>query len=262
MSENPELLVEREDKILILTINRDERRNALNAALCQEIEKQVRQASHDAQAEDKVRVVLFRGAGRAFCAGADLGSTKPTSGEAGGVYSGNFHESLWSMLAANVNAAIPVIADIQGPAVGAGTQLALSCDLRVVGERAWFGVPASSLGFALDAWTINRAKDLLGGSIARNVLVGGRRVSAEQAVASGFAAEYGDSDRALEFAREIAEQAPLATWQLKQALNAFDDVREFSSLQQELYERCWASEDAAEAGAARKEKRKPVFRRR
>lgn len=255
--------VEVSGKVWTIVLDRDEQRNALNSAMCEQIAATIAEASELALASDEVRVIVIRGEGKAFCAGADLGSSKPAAGEsAGGVYGGNFHEALWSMLRACVNAPLLVVANVQGPAVGAGSQLSLACDLRIVGERAWFGVPAASLGFALDAWTINRAKDLLGGALARNVLIGAQRATADQAVASGFAIAKASGEEADAVIEGLAGLAPMSVAQLKSVLNAKDSTYELTPVQEQEYDACWASEDSAEAKLARREKRAPSFSRR
>ena len=253
------LLVEDHGYVRILRLNRPEKRNALNAALCQRITAEVTKVA--VLDDASVRAILLCGEGAAFCAGADLGSSRTEAGAAakGGVYGGGFHDALFTMLWAIVACPVPVIADVQGPAVGAGTQLALACDLRVAGDAAWFGVPAAALGFALDSWTINRARELLGGAVARNMLIAHQRLVLSQAVATGFVVKHSDSAGALGFAQEVAALAPLAMRQLKQVLNERDDSYLLTPDQQELYHMCWASEDAAEAKQARIEKRAPQF---
>lgn len=247
-----------QDKVLEIAFDRDEQRNALNSEMCETVTALLKDAGEQAKSNDSIRVVVFRGRGRAFCAGADLGKAGES---AGGVYGGNFHEALWGMLDACVHAPIPVVADIQGPAVGAGTQLALACDLRIVGPRAWFGVPATQLGFALDAWTIHRAQTLLGGH-ARNLLLAGTRIPAEAALHSGFAYRLAEAEEASQAVQELAHLAPLTLQHLKMVLNHHDRDYGFIPAEQALYDRCWSSEDAAEAKQARAERRSPVFRRR
>ncbi|AZA09718.1 enoyl-CoA hydratase [Corynebacterium pseudopelargi] len=239
--------------LLELQLDRPEKRNALNAQLCQEITEALQQAAQAYKRDRSVRAVLISGDERAFCAGADLG------GQGEGVYGDGFLVHLHAMLKAIVHLPVPVIANVQGPAVGAGTQLALACDLRVVGERGWFSIPAAALGFALDAWTIHRAKDLLGGAVARQMLLGASRIQADRAVDLGFA-HGGDDQAARNFAQEMTTRAPLAVEQLKKVLNADDAGYELSAAAQELFSQCWASEDAQEARLARVEKRAPEFR--
>lgn len=256
------LLVEDHGYVRVLRLNRPEKRNALNVELCSRITQEVNTVTELDDAS--VRAILLRGDRRAFCAGADLGPSQPDAdtGAQGGVYGGGFHDALFAMLKAIVACPVPVLADVQGPAVGAGTQLAFACDLRIAGEAAWFGVPAAALGFALDSWTINRARELLGGALARNVLIANQRVELAQALANGFVVQHSDSAGAMEFAHTVASLAPLAMSQLKQVLNERDAAYALNSEQQELYDFCWASEDAVEAKRARAEKRAPEFRAR
>ena len=163
------------------------------------------------------------------------------------------------MLRAIVCAPVPVIADIHGPVIGAGTQLALACDLRVAGDKAWFRVPVASLGFALDGWTIHRAQNLLGGALARNMLIANQRVTASQAAAVGFIIPVKNPAQAEEFVYEVSRLAPLAMQQLKAALNAQDATYQLSADAQALFDACWSSADAEEAKQARAERRAPIF---
>ncbi len=244
----PEVLVHEDGHLTVITIDRDHKRNALSAEVCRAIADAVAAAP----GRDDVRVIMIRGAGRAFCAGADLG---------GGAHgSSDFHVQLARMLRAIQECPAVVIADIQGPAVGAGTQLAMACDLRVVGERGWFQVPPVKLGIAVDAWTIRRARVLLGGSRARTVLLGAERMDRDEAAACGFASYCGDSALADEVAGRLAGYAPLSLEYHKMVLNDDETHIEPRPEQLELYRRVWASEDAVEAGRARAEKRDPVFR--
>ncbi|MEJ5927633.1 enoyl-CoA hydratase [Corynebacterium sp. H128] len=245
---------EADGKVLILTIDRDEKRNALNTELCMAIADAVNHITLEDEAP--IRAVLIRGEGRAFCAGADL------SGEGGGVYGDGFLAALQHMLTSLLHCPVPVIADIQGPAIGAGAQLSLACDLRVVGPDAWFAVPPAKLGFALDNWTIRRAVSLLGGSVARGLLLAAQRIDAQQAHNVGYVHVQGDSAAALDFAHEVSGNAPLSMRQLKSVLNDEGFGFDLSVKQQEDYRAAWNSEDAKEARAARSEKRAPEFKAR
>src|SRR5699024_12180081 len=93
------------------------------------------------------------------------------------------------MLQAVLEAPVPVIADVHGPAIGAGCQLILACDLRVFQDAGECWVPVARHGFALDEWTHSRAVELMGGAWARNIFLGGAHLSAEQARELGFAIE-------------------------------------------------------------------------
>lgn len=241
-------------RVLVLTIDRDERRNALNIELCMDIADTVNNISLEDEAP--IRTVLIRGEGAAFCAGADLGD------DDGGVYGDNFHTALQHMLTSIMNCPVPVIADIQGPAVGAGVQLSLACDLRVVGPDAWFLVPPAKLGFALDNWTIRRSVELLGGSVARGVLLAAQKMTADEAHNVGFIHLRGTHEDALAYAHEVSKNAPLSMRHLKNVLNDGGFGFELSPVQLKEYQAVWNSQDAAEARAARKEKRAPEFKAR
>ena len=113
--------------VAVVTLNNPSKRNALTADVAKAIADAVREASAGDVAVDRAaRAILIRGNGPAFCAGADL---------SGGVYADDFWGSLSDMLQAITACPVPVIADVQGPAVGAGCQLVLACDLRVFGDR-------------------------------------------------------------------------------------------------------------------------------
>lgn len=246
------VVVQQEGALLHVRLNRPDKRNALNAETCAEITVALESAAKAYRQDCSVRAILISGEGTAFCAGADLG-------DGAGVYGDGFLERLHEMLQSIVQLPIPVIANVQGPAVGAGTQLALACDLRVVGEAGWFMVPAANLGFALDAWTIHRAQDLLGGAVARQLFLGAQRIDSHRAQNLGFASA-GDDEAARECALAMARRAPLALEQLKTALNADDASYGLTPRAQDLFARCWASEDAEEARRARAERRDPEFK--
>ncbi|AKA96210.1 enoyl-CoA hydratase [Corynebacterium ulcerans] len=243
-----------------IVMDRDERRNALSREMCLAIAHAVSEASAAAVDNASVRAIVISGVGRAFCAGADLGSSVGEQSSDGAVYGSDFHDALFTMLRSIIQADVPVIANVQGPAVGAGMQLALACDLRVVGKSAWFKVPAVSLGFALDGWTIGRVQKLCGGAFARNLLLAGATLTSDAALASGFAVIRGDHAAAVAFAHEMAGLAPLAVRQLKGALNHGETDYGLDERSQVLFSQCWSSEDMKEARQARAEKRVPQFK--
>ncbi|QFQ01869.1 putative enoyl-CoA hydratase echA6 [Corynebacterium urogenitale] len=247
------VLSARHGDVTVITLNNPAKRNALTAQFAREIAEAIREASAGEVAEDRqARAILLRGEGPAFCAGADLG---------GGVYGDDFWASITDMLNAITESPVPVIADVQGPAVGAGCQLILACDLRVFGERGVCWIPVAKHAFAMDDWTIRRARELLGGSVARNLLLGGAQVGTEQALALGFAmskASVADQrDEPLEIAQSIAGGAPLSMEHSKRVLNHEDPAND-AELQQ-MFTDVWASEDASEARRARAEQRAPHF---
>lgn len=236
------------DGVGLIELDRPERRNALDVATCRELV--------DAAARvraDGARAVVVAGTGPAFCSGADLGE----------VYEAEFLDALHAALHAVADLPMPVVAAVHGPAIGAGLQLALACDLRVAAPEAVFGLPTARLGLAVDPWTIERLVQVAGGGTARSLLLACATVDAGTAHARGLADTLGDRDAAVALAADIATMAPLTLAYNKRAVNAFGrgghtDERERGALQ-DGFAGCWRAEDIAEGRAARAEKRPPRF---
>src|ERR1700733_12884956 len=235
----------RVEDVLTIELERPERRNALNSQLVEEL----RQAVEKAAGED-VRVVVLTGQGTVFCAGADL------SGDAFDAdYTGRLIE-LHKVLDA---APIPVVGAINGPAIGAGLQLAMQCDLRVVAPDAFFQFPTSKYGLALDNWSIYRLATLVGHGRARAMLLSAEKLTAEIAHVTGMAHRIGPRADAQAWAAEITGLAPLAIQHAKRVLNDDGSIEEPSPVQKELFDKAWGSQDVIEAQVARVEKRPPKF---
>ena len=228
--------------VTVLELQREERRNALNLELCQEIHRAV-----DAAVDDGARAIVVTGRGTAFCSGADLG----------GVYGPEFLKALYGMLHRLTQVPVPLVAAVNGPAIGAGTQLAMACDLRVADERAVFAVPTAKNGMAVDAWTIRTLAQLAGHGPARRLMLAAESLDRGEALHHGLADRAGTFDDALAWAHEIAQLAPLTLAHNKLVLNgsSADDAAIEAS-----FTAVWASDDVREAAAARTEKRAPVFR--
>src|SRR5450755_700832 len=159
-------------------------------------------------------------------------------------------------------ASAPALAAVNGPAIGAGTQLALACDLRVAAPAAAFAIPTARLGLAVDPWTIRRLAALAGGGTAQAVLIGCDTLDAAAALRCGLASRLGDRAAALAWARELAALAPLTLAYSKQVLNQASGSASGAAADSELikaYEACWASDDCAEGQRARADKRPPRF---
>jgi len=239
-------MIHREDRgpVALLTIDRPERRNALDHDALEQLLD-----AHAATAA--ARVVVLTGAGGHFCAGADLSGVEDTA----------FTDLLRVVLAALRDDPRPLIASVDGAALGAGTQLAVACDLRVATPAARFGVPAARLGLMVDHWTIQRLSLLAGAGPTRAMLIGAETYSGEEAGRLGFVQRVGDLDAALGWADEFAALAPLTLAGMKLALNRLEmpvgrgddpDVRD-------AWTTAWASDDLQEGIAAFRERRRPVF---
>jgi enoyl-CoA hydratase len=235
------------DDVNVATIEmqRPERRNALNSKLVEEL----REAVVKATAED-VRAIVLTGQGSVFCAGADL------SGDA---FAADYPDRLIALNKTINDTPMPVIGAINGPAIGAGLQLAMICDLRVVAPDAYFQFPTSKYGLALDNWSIRRLSSLAGYGRARAMLLAADKLTADVALQTGMANRIGTLADAQAWAAEIAGLAPLALRHAKRVLNddgAYEDQR---PIHKELFDKAWASQDVIEAQVARVEKRPPRF---
>lgn len=238
--------VNRDGDVVVLELQREERRNALDLDLCRAIDEAAREAVGDGPADGGARAVVITGQGTAFCSGADLG----------GVYGDAFLEALYGMLHGLTRLPVPVVAAVNGPAIGAGTQLAIACDLRVADERARFGVPTARNGMAVDAWTIRTLADLSGTGPARRMMLAGELIDRDEAFRHGLVDKAGTLDDALAWAHEIATLAPLTLAYNKRVLNGLLDDDAVA----QGFRDVWASDDVREAAVARTEKRAPVFR--
>ena len=231
------------DQVGLIELDRQERRNALDVAQCERIAAAVPEL-----VADGARAIVVTGAGTSFCSGADFGE----------VYTDGFRDALYRALHAVADAPVPVVAAVNGPAIGAGTQLAIACDLRVAAPTAVFGVPTARIGLAVDPWTIRRLAQLAGGGTARALLLACDQVPAELAHARGLVDRLGDRAVALTLAAELTTMAPLTLRYNKLVLDRAD-LQVGDPELDAAFEACWASSDLVEGRTARAEKRSPVF---
>ncbi|MFZ4584336.1 MAG: enoyl-CoA hydratase/isomerase family protein [Acidimicrobiia bacterium] len=244
---------ERDGDIGVITIDRPERKNALNAQMCADF------SAHLAAQRD-VRALVLTGAGDAFCAGADLVT------RIGDDHSDAFRPA-FELLQDGLEAfPAPVIAAVDGPAIGAGTQLLTACDLRVAGRAARFAIPAARIGLILSAANLERLLRLVGSGAARDLLFTSRTLDQNEAFAMGLVDRVVKSalDAARLLAFEIATLAPLSVQGHKQALLAIERStvvgHELRAELGALEAAAFASADLQEGVTAFQEKRRPVFR--
>jgi enoyl-CoA hydratase len=233
---------ERRGPVALITIDRPTRRNALDHATLLLLTEALAESAD-------ARVVVLTGAGGHFCAGADLT----------GLEDEGFAAALRSLLDAIAAHPAPVIAAVAGAALGAGTQLAAACDLRVAAPDARFGIPAARLGLMVDHWTVQRLALLAGHGPARAMLLAAETINGTDAHRLGFAQRTGSLDDALTWANEIAELAPLTIAGHKLMLNRLERELGGDSEVEAAFTRAWRSADLAEGMAAFRERRKPTF---
>lgn len=198
----------------------------------------------------RARVVVLTGRPPAFCAGADLT----------GVEDDEFAGALAAALRGFTALPCITMAAVDGPALGAGTQLAAACDLRIATPESQFGVPAAKLGLAVDQWTIERVGREFGWSVARHMLLGVGLYSAQQLHDQGGVHRLGGLDDALAWADELALYAPITIAAHKRGLEAAAGEPTHDDRFEALRSKAWASNDAEEGRSAFLEKRRPQFR--
>jgi len=228
-----------------ITIDRHDRSNALDVTTCERLT-----AEFEAAGDAGARAIVLTGAGRHFCAGADLGLVHGT----------DLGAALRHLLDTITTIPVPVIAAVHGAALGAGTQLAMACDLRVVDGTARFGIPAAKLGLMVDRWTVQRLALLVGHGPARAMLLAAEELDGASALRLGFAQRLGDLEAAQAWSGELAALAPLTVAGHKLLLNELELPSEGGRAELDAYDRAWGSADAVEGITAFRERRRPDFR--
>jgi enoyl-CoA hydratase/carnithine racemase len=260
------MLLEKDDHVATITINRPEQRNAMKSVMWKWLAETLDELDND----NDVRCVIIRGAGeKAFASGADISEFEVwTSLEKSGEYGGLIEGAMRS-IERHKN---PVIAMIQGFALGAGCQLSVVCDLRVLSEDAKVGIPSAKLGVMLNYENYQRFVNLVGVSTAREIFFIGRPLDAQRAKELGFAnyvvpkAEL--ESFTYEIAREISGNAPLSVRGSKRVLQAtlehgmLERGRDDETLAEldKLSAACFLSEDMQEGVSAFFGRRKAEFK--
>lgn len=246
-----------DDGIVVLTIDRQEKLNALNPRVTEEIG----QALLDVE-QDEPRAIIVTGAGeRAFVAGADISEMsrmEPLEAK-------RFTEVGHAAMALLDKSPTPTIAAVNGFALGGGCELALACDIRIVAENALFGFPEVGLGILPGMGGTQRLPRLIGPALAKELIFSARRIDAAEAREIGLVNRVVPEGEALnaarELAAEIAANGPVAVRHAKTAANRALDVDLISGLEYEAdqFALLFATKDAREGMGAFVEKRKPQF---
>jgi methylglutaconyl-CoA hydratase len=251
--------IEQRGGVAIWTIDRPDRMNAMSRAVLSALGSLARDAAKNAS----IRAIVVTGAGdRAFCAGADLKERQAMTDDDVRAQLDLYRSELGPI----DQSPKPVIAAINGVAVGGGLELALLCDLRVAAAHAELGLPETSLGIIPGAGGTQRLPRIVGEARAKEMVLLARRLSAAEALAWGLVnrvTPLGRSvvDDAVEWIRPIAEGAPIAQAAALEAIDRGLDVNLETGLLLEKvqYERTIATEDRREALAAFAAKRPPRF---
>jgi enoyl-CoA hydratase len=252
------ILVDRRDRVAIITINRPEKRNALN------IQTRAEGAAvlDELRADDSVRVVIITGAGdKAFVAGADIAEFAQRTAL-------NQREVMLerSLFNAIDSFPKPIIAMVNGYCLGGGCEVALACDIRIASDRASFGQPEINLGIIPGGGGTQRLTRLVGEGKAMEMILSGEIIDAQAALAIGLVNQVVPADqletKTMDIANRIAEKSPIALRLAKEAVKLASRSNLDEGLRREvdLFALCFSSEDKDEGVKAFLDKRKPEFK--
>jgi 2-(1,2-epoxy-1,2-dihydrophenyl)acetyl-CoA isomerase len=258
------VLYEKKDHVAVITLNRPEKLNALNSQMNKDLKYALREAKNDPE----VRSIVLTGAGRAFCSGADI------SDFAGGVTLGDFKKITEQGIMPDtiitpydlVDLPKPIIAAVNGAAVGFGTNVLLNCDIVIASETASFGEFFIRMGLIPDMNGAMLLPMLVGIHKAKELIFTGDRIDAKEALRIGLINRVVPLDQlmlvALELAKKLAESPPLALAMSKQLIHetfkkVFDEI---SVREVQIQARLFSSQDHREAASSFLEKRKPMFK--
>jgi enoyl-CoA hydratase len=251
------IIVEVENHVALIRLNRPDALNALNTQLLQEL----CQALEEADANDKVRCIVVTGSEKAFAAGADI--KEMSSKSFGDVFSENLFANASDRI---MKIRKPVIAAVAGYALGGGCELAMACDFIIAADTAKFGQPEINLGVIAGMGGTQRLTRFVGKSKSMDMNLTGRFMNAEEAERSGLVSRVVPAkkliEEALNVAQKIAEKSMLTTIAAKEAVNRSYEstLSEGILFERRVFHSMFATEDQKEGMAAFLEKREPQFR--
>lgn len=224
MSDDRRVLVEHDDEgVVHLTLHRPEKRNALDDRTVAELDAALTAAEND----DAARVVLLRGAGRDFCAGADLAQLEKIAEGAGPLDNLKDAERLGRLIVHMRRSRLPIVAAVHGHAFAGGAGLATACDVVVAARSASFGYPEVRLGF-VPAMVMALLRRAVGEKVAFNLITSGEPITAERACQLGLVTRTFDDDAfengARDLARSLARRSPSAMLLCKRLLYGMDGL--------------------------------------
>lgn len=251
------VLLKKQDNICILTISKPKSLNALNTKTLMELKNAVEELERD----EDVHIIIITGDGKAFVAGADISEMKDKNPIEARKFAKLGLETFRKIEIMEK----PVIAAVNGYALGGGCELALCCDIRIAGEKAKFGQPEVGLGIIPGFAGTQRLARLVGLGKAKELIFTGDMIDANEAEKIGLVNKVVPQDKlmdeAINLAKKIASNGQLAVRYAKTAINRGieSDIETGMSIEKDLFGLCFSSEDQKEGMSAFLEKRKPNF---
>jgi len=253
------ILKETRGQVAILTLNRPEVMNSFNFAMLNALKAVIEEIRFDPE----IRVVIITGAGeKAFCSGADL-KERATLGP---MEVKKFIYTIRNLFTEIENLNKPVIAAVNGVALGGGTELSLACDIRIASNNAGMGLTETRLAIIPGAGGTQRLPRLIGRGLAKELIFTGKRVTAAEALEIGLVNRVCEGEKLIEEAMKLAEMicetGPIAIEQAKYAINKGmeTDLATGLAIESNAYWITIPTEDRLEGLAAFREKRKPVYK--
>jgi len=249
-------IVSVEDGIATVTINRPQALNALSMAVLRELD-----AVLDELESSQAAVVILTGEGKAFVAGADIAEMRGLDADGGRAF-GMLGSKAFRRLE---TLRLPVIAAVNGFALGGGCELAMACDIRIASDKAKFGQPEAGLGIIPGFSGTQRLPRIVGASKAKELIFTGDMIKADEALAIGLVSKVVAPEDLMpacrELAKKIAKNATLAVAYAKAAINygLETDIETGMAMEQSLFGLCFATDDQKEGMGAFVEKRSPAF---
>jgi 2-(1,2-epoxy-1,2-dihydrophenyl)acetyl-CoA isomerase len=245
------VLYEKVNKVAVITLNRPERLNALNAQMNKDLKDALKQAKEDPE----VRSIVFTGAGRGFCSGSDVSE-----------FASKTVPEAWITPYDFLEVPKPIIAAVNGVAVGFGMNVTLNCDIIIASEEASFGEFFVRMGLVPDMNGSLWLPLMLGPHKAKELIFTGERISAQEAFRIGLVNKVVPADKlmptVMELANELAERPPIAIQMSKKLLHeGFKKIFDEMLVKENQYQsKMYTTKDHTEAVMAFLQKRKPVFK--
>ncbi|MDO5301142.1 MAG: enoyl-CoA hydratase-related protein [Tissierellia bacterium] len=252
------LLLEKENGIATVTINKPKSLNALNSQVLDELNAMFTELDQD----EDLKVVILTGEGKAFVAGADISEMSTLTSEEGFAFGQKGMDTFMKVERLHV----PVIAAVNGFALGGGCELSLACDIRIASEKALFGQPEVGLGITPGFGGTQRLPRTVGVGIAKEMILAAVNIKADRAYEIGLVNKVVAPEELMAEAKKLAEtiasKSPVAVKYAKNAINAGlqADIDTAMDIEKSKFGLCFATDDQTEGMAAFLEKRAPEFK--